>query len=86
MLENLLTFNPARRLTVEGALAHPYLAQYHDPEDEVVKPSNLCGLSKRVFPQPIAAPIPQEFFDFDKLPKEQLSRDLLKGKEFNYLI
>lgn len=34
LLEQLLTFNPKRRIDVEGALAHPYLESYHDPMDE----------------------------------------------------
>ncbi len=31
----MLTFNPNRRITVEEALAHPYLEQYYDESDEV---------------------------------------------------
>jgi len=31
----MLTFNPHKRVTVEEALAHPYLEQYYDPDDEV---------------------------------------------------
>lgn len=31
----MLTFNPNKRITVEEALAHPYLEQYYDPTDEV---------------------------------------------------
>ncbi|KAK6300044.1 hypothetical protein J4Q44_G00300770 [Coregonus suidteri] len=31
----MLTFNPIKRITVEEALAHPYLEQYYDPTDEV---------------------------------------------------
>lgn len=31
----MLTFNPIKRITVEEALAHPYLEQYYDPSDEV---------------------------------------------------
>ena len=31
----MLTFNPHKRISVEQALAHPYLEQYYDPEDEV---------------------------------------------------
>ena len=31
----MLTFNPHKRITVEEALAHPYLEQYYDPQDEV---------------------------------------------------
>lgn len=34
MLEGLLAFSPARRMTVENALKHPYLEDYHDPADE----------------------------------------------------
>ncbi|CAG8519951.1 11503_t:CDS:10 [Acaulospora morrowiae] len=34
LLEKLLKFDPATRITVEQALAHPYLAAYHDEEDE----------------------------------------------------
>ncbi|QNP99977.1 Mitogen-activated protein kinase [Yarrowia lipolytica] len=34
LLEKLLTFNPAKRITVEEALVHPYLEQYHDADDE----------------------------------------------------
>ncbi|KAE8219580.1 hypothetical protein CF319_g6748 [Tilletia indica] len=37
-LKKTLTFDPKRRLTVEEALAHPYLASYHDPEDEPTAP------------------------------------------------
>ncbi|KAJ7882255.1 kinase-like domain-containing protein [Mycena olivaceomarginata] len=34
-----LMFNPMKRFTVEEALQHPYLAGYHDPDDEpVVEP------------------------------------------------
>ncbi len=31
----MLIFNPEERITVEEALAHPYLEQYYDPTDEV---------------------------------------------------
>lgn len=35
LLDKMLTFNPNKRITVEEALAHPYLEQYYDPADEV---------------------------------------------------
>lgn len=35
LLDKMLTFNPHNRITVEEALAHPYLEQYYDPADEV---------------------------------------------------
>ncbi|KAG8465269.1 hypothetical protein KFE25_002576 [Diacronema lutheri] len=34
LLHRLLLFNPSKRVSVEGALAHPYLASLHDPTDE----------------------------------------------------
>ena len=36
LLDKMLTFNPHKRITVEEALAHPYLEQYYDPQDEVI--------------------------------------------------
>ena len=34
LLQRMLAFDPAKRITVEEALAHPYLADYHYPDDE----------------------------------------------------
>ena len=44
LLDKMLTFNPHKRITVEEALAHPYLEQYFDPADEV---SGRCFLFLR---------------------------------------
>lgn len=38
LLERLLAFNPAKRISVEDALKHPYLEPYHDPDDEPTAP------------------------------------------------
>jgi len=35
LLQKLLMFNPDKRITAEGALEHPYLAQFHNPDDEI---------------------------------------------------
>lgn len=37
-LTKTLTFDPKKRITVEDALAHPYLEAYHDPDDEPEAP------------------------------------------------
>ena len=47
-MERMLQFNPAKRITVEAALAHPYLAQLHNPASELSAPGALdpalsCG-------------------------------------------
>jgi len=36
LLSKMLRFNPHKRYTAEQCLAHPYLSEYHDPEDEPV--------------------------------------------------
>ncbi|KAJ4459676.1 putative Extracellular signal-regulated kinase 1 [Paratrimastix pyriformis] len=36
LLEQMLVFDPSKRITVEEALAHPYLATLHDPAEEPV--------------------------------------------------
>ncbi|EAS03289.2 extracellular response kinase (macronuclear) [Tetrahymena thermophila SB210] len=38
LLQNLLQFNPKKRITAEQALSHPYVRQFHNPNDEPV-----CG-------------------------------------------
>ncbi|RUS75800.1 hypothetical protein EGW08_016427, partial [Elysia chlorotica] len=34
LLERMLDLDPDSRITIDGALQHPYIVQYHDPEDE----------------------------------------------------
>ena len=36
LVDKMLTINPTKRITVEEALAHPYLAKLHDTADEPV--------------------------------------------------
>jgi len=38
LLSRMLAFNPEKRLTVQEALAHPYLAALHDPAEEPIAP------------------------------------------------
>ncbi|THH20827.1 hypothetical protein EW146_g577 [Bondarzewia mesenterica] len=41
LLSKMLNFDPAKRITCEQALEHPYLAVWHDPTDEPVCPSKF---------------------------------------------
>jgi mitogen-activated protein kinase 15 len=36
LIKNLLQFNPNKRLTATQALQHPYVAQFHNPDEEPV--------------------------------------------------
>lgn len=38
LLEKMLVFDPRKRIDAGEALAHEYLAPYHDPTDEPVAP------------------------------------------------
>lgn len=49
LMERMLQFNPAKRITVEDALQHPYLQQLHDPASELSAPGVSC-LSRYVPP------------------------------------
>ena len=41
LLSKMLQIHPKRRITVEQALAHPFLASLHSPEDEPVAHANF---------------------------------------------
>ncbi|KAH0288559.1 mitogen-activated protein kinase spm1 [Aureobasidium namibiae CBS 147.97] len=41
LLEKMLAFVPAKRITTEEALEHPYLAIWHDPSDEPACPTKF---------------------------------------------
>uniref|UniRef100_A0A8I6GKL7 mitogen-activated protein kinase n=1 Tax=Rattus norvegicus TaxID=10116 RepID=A0A8I6GKL7_RAT len=47
LLDQMLTFNPNKRITVEEALTHPYLEQYYDPTDEPVAEEPLPARGTR---------------------------------------
>ena len=36
LLDNLLVFDPDRRISAEQGLKHPWMGPYHDPTDEPV--------------------------------------------------
>lgn len=38
LLEKMLIFDPRKRIDATQALAHEYLAPYHDPSDEPIAP------------------------------------------------
>lgn len=48
LIEKLLKFNPDNRMDVEQALQHPFVSQYHDPNDEpvAVEPFSFSHLQR----------------------------------------
>lgn len=42
LLEKMLAFNPSKRMTVEEALRHPYLADLHDSDEEPVSHETIA--------------------------------------------
>lgn len=70
-LQKTLAFNPKNRPTVEECLAHPYLASYHDPEDE----PSISSLPPDYFsydlqPRPSAQQLRQEMWnEIETLPR-----------------
>ena len=41
LIESLLQFNPSKRINVEDALAHPYLKEFHDLDEEIDCPYTI---------------------------------------------
>ncbi|GAB9476442.1 hypothetical protein Gpo141_00013507 [Globisporangium polare] len=63
LLTKMLKFNPEERITVVQALAHPYLAQLHNPADEPI-----CS-------EPFNFDFERESLDLGvEMPKEELQR------------
>ena len=74
------TFDPKKRVTVEEALAHPYLEAYVSAAHPLSLP---FGCSSRLFriqhdpdDEPVAPPLDPEFFEFDRQWFPRLSSPL----------
>lgn len=50
LLEKMLLLDTDNRLTAEQALAHPYLATYSDPDDEVQTYTRSASKFSSIFP------------------------------------
>eukprot|EP01070_Trichotokara_eunicae_P008615 Trichotokara_eunicae@DN5822_c0_g1_i2.p1 len=69
LLKQLLQFNPSKRMSAEEALRHPYVAQFHNLEDEPV-----CG---RVITIPIDD---NHKYDIDDY-REKVYTEVIKKKK-----
>lgn len=68
ILNKLLLFNPAKRISVDEALAHPYLASLHDPSDEPLadEPFSFQFEATPMSKQVLKSLITQEMLYFEK--------------------
>ncbi|CAG8622907.1 14266_t:CDS:10 [Ambispora leptoticha] len=73
LIERLLAFDPSQRITVEQALEHPYLAVWHDPNDEPVCNSTFDFSSFESIndPQQMRIMIAEEVANFRALVRRQ---------------
>jgi serine/threonine protein kinase len=60
LVQQLLQFTPGKRLGVQGALEHPYLANYHGPDPVTQKVQN--------------EPVSSSIFDFQEVETLELSK------------
>jgi mitogen-activated protein kinase 7 len=78
LLEKLLDFDPAKRITVEEALEHPYLEVYHDESDEPTQDAFDFGFESANTIETIKSYILEEistFYPTPSLGKEHQNDD-----------
>ncbi|OCB91441.1 mitogen-activated protein kinase [Sanghuangporus baumii] len=90
-LTKTLTFDPKKRITVEEALAHPYLEAYHDPEDEPEAPPLdpeffEFDLHKDDISPPVASgpSYPQALPKFQQLTSSSIFSLNINSQAYNY--
>lgn len=78
LLEKMLTFDPRKRICAADALAHPYLARYHDPNDEPVAAEKFdWSFNEADFPiDTWKVMMYSEILDFHKVDPNTLSNQL----------
>ncbi|ORX74627.1 Pkinase-domain-containing protein [Linderina pennispora] len=76
LLERLLDFDPSTRITVEEILAHPYLAAYHNVEDEpsCPVPCDMSFEAVTAMPQ-VKRMIIDEVIDFKRSAEQAAHED-----------
>jgi mitogen-activated protein kinase 1/3 len=79
LLERLLTFSPQRRITVDDALAHPYLEVCWIRLAHIDVTTTPRQAYHDPQDEPTADPLDASFFDFEN---EQLTKEDLKRTPF----
>ena len=89
LLLKLLVFNPKKRLTAEEALEHPYVADFHNPEEEIVSDHKIeiplddnNKFSKEEYRQKLYDVVKKRKIEIRKQILESMKKD--KEKETNY--
>ena len=89
LLLKLLVFNPKKRLTAEEALEHPYVADFHNPEEEIVSDHKIeiplddnNKFSKEEYRQKLYDVVLKRKIEIRKQILESMKKD--KEKDKNY--
>lgn len=77
LLDKMLQFDPRKRITVKQALAHPYLATYHDPGMRCLISTYRAQFA--VDNEPVSSKTFQADFEGFEMDKEMLCK--LLGRE-----
>ncbi|KAK9457453.1 kinase-like domain-containing protein [Dipodascopsis uninucleata] len=86
LLEKMLAFDPAERITVQEALEHPYLKVWHDPADEPECPTTFDFSFEAVDDIPsMKEMIKREVLEFRKLVRQpvDIQQKMLGGKKLD---
>ena len=83
LLRLLLLFNPKRRLTVEQGLRHPYVVDFHNPDDEPVFPGGALQHAAEDNIKFKATEYKDRLFhDLKKYHKQKLTREWVQPPNF----
>ncbi len=82
LIHQCLQFNPAKRCTAEDALRHPFVAEFHNPDDEPTFPSAPCLIAIDDNKKLSAGDYRERLYtEITERRKQARKRDQMKGRK-----